>query len=120
MSMCFVRRAAVVLFVWAVLTVAMLSLLPASQVPAISVWDKAQHAAAYAALGLLGGLGFRPGIGLIARLGLIGGVLEIAQHFTPGRSPSLLDEVTNILGAAAGVGLAKLLRLQMQRRSRTS
>jgi VanZ family protein len=116
----FVQRVAVVLFACALLTVALLSLLPASQVPAISLWDKAQHAAAYVTLGLIGGLGFTPGVGLIAGLGLIGGVLEIAQHFTPGRSPSLLDEVTNILGAAAGVGLAKLLRFQMQRRSRTS
>ncbi len=93
------------------LAVITLSLLPGPYLPqqAFSLWDKAQHALGFAALGLSGGLAYpdrlaRLGTGLL----LLGGAIELAQHATGWRYGDWADLLADVVGLVAGLMLAWL------------
>ena len=116
-----IRTLARMVFVAGVLAVVALSLLPQESLPDLGLWDKLNHAMAYAALALAGGLGFTGlrslllvGIGLL----ILGAGLEIAQAALPSRSPSANDALANLigisLGSIAAVGVSALLQKRAQ------
>ena len=109
---------AAIAFAVACIAVAILSLLPGREMPSLDVWDKAQHFAAYAALGGLGALAFwRPDrswpLPLTACLALLGVALELGQAFSPGRQPETGDAIANVLGAGTGVVLMRSIFLPL-------
>ncbi len=67
-----------------------------------------EHAAAYAGTALLAGLGFsRHGLSRTAAMLVVcAGVLELLQHFAPGRHPGLDGWLASAIGVLAGIGLA--------------
>lgn len=81
-------------------------------------WDKANHAIAFCALGLTSRLGFPGGrwrwVSLMAWLMAVGGLIEVVQHFVPGRDADAADLVADAIGAVggllAGAALAWLAR----------
>lgn len=78
-------------------------------VASIHVQDKVLHFVAYVLLASFSVLGIRGKLEAFVAAGsmtLLGLLLEIAQHFVPGRSPEVADEVANILGVACGIALA--------------
>ena len=80
--------------------------------------DKAAHFVAYTMLGVLAMFSFQRRIQAMpaaASMVLLGGLLELAQKYAPGRSPEVADEVANLLGVACGVLLAILARAIMVR-----
>ena len=84
-----------------VLGVVVGSLLPGSEVPAVSVSDKLQHFAAYALLALwFGGLSHREAHGWVAlALLLLGALMEVLQGVLPlHRTADLRDLLANALG----------------------
>lgn len=96
------------------IVVAVLSLLPVDFLPpqTLNVWDKAQHALAFACLALLG---LQPYPTRPWRLALwllaYGGAIEILQSVTGWRYGDWLDWLADGLGIATGVLLWHLLRL---------
>jgi VanZ family protein len=98
-----------ILFLLAVATVTVLSLLPQQELPKIGVSDKVEHALAYFALAILGSFGFRERRSLLYLFVLLcamGGVIELLQAFSPGRSPDVVDALADGAGVAAGVLIA--------------
>lgn len=94
--------------VWAALVV-ILSVLPGRVMPGkvIPGLDKIAHFVFYAVLALLAQRAARKlhltsWVALTVSCGLFGAVLELVQHFMPGRSMSVADMLANFLGAAAG------------------
>jgi hypothetical protein len=77
-------------FAIATLMVAVLSLLPGNDLPAVGISDKFEHIIAYAVLALLGGLAI-PGATVLLAVGLsaLGVAMEICQMVVPGRSARL-------------------------------
>lgn len=114
------RRAAAVLFWLAFLGVALFSLLPASEMPSTGMWDKAEHALAYAVLGGLAALaGARPNWVAALAATAVGALLELGQMMVPGRSASLADLAADALGATIGVlGVMIVARLASMRSAR--
>jgi len=97
-------------FALGVVTVAVLSLLPQDVMPKVELSDKVGHFIAYAAIAAAGLLGWRTAAAPVAIASiLLGGALEIAQMFVPGRSAELLDFVVDAGGVAAGMLLAGFL-----------
>jgi len=84
------------------------------------LWDKPLHLTAYLLLFLLGTPLLAPGerrsmAWLAAGVFAYGALLELGQHFVPGRDMSAGDLLANGLGVAAGWGLS-ILGLVRQRR----
>jgi VanZ family protein len=107
-----------ILFGLAATVVAVLSLLPAHDLPKVAVSDKIEHAGAYFVLAILGGLGLRKRRGLLLLFILLcamGGVIELLQAFSPGRSPDIFDALANGTGAAAGTLVALLFGFRRRR-----
>lgn len=105
------RQAARIAFVIGIAVVTWFSLVPGESLPAIGVWDKAQHMVTYAALGACGAFGFprtRTVVMVVVSLAVFGCVLESIQELIPGRAASANDALANALGAAAGSGAARL------------
>ena len=98
------RRACRSLFLVALLTVALASLLPEGTVGAIPrPWDKVAHFGAWFLLAALAALGWPRWRGLaLVGLPLAGLTMEAAQALTPAREFSWADALAN----AAGVGVA--------------
>jgi VanZ family protein len=95
-----------ILFFLAAAAVAALSLLPQGDLPKVAVSDKLEHALSYFVLAILGSFAFRERrrlLYLFILLCAMGGVIELLQAFSPGRSPDLIDAIANGTGAAAGV-----------------
>lgn len=95
---------------WAlVLGVAVLSLLPGQYLPpqTASIWDKAQHASAFAALGAWG-LRVYPRQPRRVLMGLLafGGAIELAQSCTTWRLGDWQDWLADAVGLALGSMLA--------------
>lgn len=95
---------------WALaLAVAVLSLLPGEYLPpqTVSIWDKAQHASAFAALGAWGLLVYprRPWAVLLGLLAF-GGAIELAQASTTWRFGDWEDLFADAVGLALGGALA--------------
>jgi VanZ family protein len=92
-------------FVIGVIAIGVLSLLPATQAPSLFP-DKFEHLAAYALVGLVGGLAFptrRATILLIVGLLMLAIALEIGQEFVPGRATDVADAVFSGLGACCAL-----------------
>ena len=106
--------------VWAVLICCVVigSLLPAANplmvaIGHLHIWDKLQHFGAYLALSILPVIGFRDkrrGIVVGLSMFLLGVLLELGQHFSPGRSVEPGDVLANGLGVTCGAVLGSLLR----------
>jgi VanZ family protein len=101
-----------VLFALGVAAVVYLSVVPTTSLPAVSIWDKAQHALAYFCVMAAGALGFRRqrtrvllAIGLVA----LGGGLELLQTQLPMRQGTLGDAIANALGVIAGFAVLHAL-----------
>jgi VanZ family protein len=91
------------------------SLVPATQLESLSGVlpsnDKLVHYASYAGLGGLSLLSFARRRGILCALSMIplGVLLEVFQHFSPGRTPEFLDAVANTLGVFSGIAVVILL-----------
>lgn len=48
---------------------------------------------------------------------LYGAILELLQHFVPGRTPSWGDEIANVLGVGIGLGLGFLVKFLTHKKS---
>ena len=95
-----------------------LTLSPAAYLPqqAFSLWDKAQHALAFAALAVLGALAYPRRVGLLAAsLLAFGGAIELAQAATGWRSGDWADWLADAVGLVAGLALAALSRCVVAR-----
>lgn len=96
---------------WALLLcVAVLSLMPTGYLPpqVFSLWDKAQHALAFAALAALGLRAYpRHPWPLAAGLLLFGAGIELAQAATGWRHGEWGDWLADAVGLAAGAALAR-------------
>lgn len=94
------------LFVLLLAAVIYLSIAPGEATPTAGLfWDKAQHAIAYAVLGLAGLAAFGGRWPVLVALLVVSGGLEIAQALTPfGRQGDLRDMAAN----AGGLLLALL------------
>jgi VanZ family protein len=100
------RRIARILFTLAALAVSALSLLPQLDLPKVGVSDKFEHVTSYLVLALVGSFAIRAQRGLpllFVFLCAMGGVLELLQAYSPGRTPDIADAVADAVGAAVGV-----------------
>jgi VanZ family protein len=100
------RRIARVLFLLAAAVVTVLSLLPQQDLPKVGVSDKIEHLLSYFVLAILGSFAVRERRSLLYLFVLLcamGGVIELLQAFSPGRSPDIVDALVDGAGAAAGV-----------------
>ena len=94
--------------------VLVLSLLPAEHLPArgpFNLWDKAQHALAFAMLTVLGLIAWpQPALRwqLLLSLVALGGAIEVAQHLSGWRHGEWADAAADAVGVAL-VGLVRLL-----------
>lgn len=113
------------LFWIAVVTLAVMSLLPGERLPAFtaSIWDKAQHAGGFALLAVLGLWGYA-GFRIERRvhvwrvlLGLMvfGIAIEFAQATTGWRHGDFQDALADAVGLAAGWVIVLLIRKRLTR-----
>ena len=112
------RTLILVLWVFLICCVVVGELLPAASpvmvaIGRLHIWDKLQHFGAYLALSSLPVIGFRDkrrGIVVGLSMFLLGVLLELGQHFSPGRSVELGDVIANGAGVSCGVLLAFPIR----------
>ena len=101
------------LFWLLLITIVVLSLLPASELPGgiFNFWDKAQHAMAYAVLAVLAVRAYpgQPRLRTSTGLLLLGAVLELAQAASGLRYGEWSDLLANGLGIALGMALVQWL-----------
>jgi VanZ family protein len=106
-------------FAW-LTTITVLSLIPHPPVPeqGFLAWDKFQHASAYGVLTFLGAMAFsfnrcssgRRFLAAALLAVVVGGLMELAQGgFTATRNADWGDLLADAVGAAAVVGLARLV-----------
>ena len=93
-----------------------------SLAPVLPSNDKLLHFGAYAGLAFLSLLAFTGIRGLVFALLLLplGALLEFGQHFSPGRTADLLDELANTCGVFTGIALGLLLPALLLRRAQLS
>ena len=107
----------------AAIVIAAASLSPQSPAIETGFGDKLDHLAAYSVLSLLVALGWSgrvaPGVIVGAAVGF-GGLLELLQHFSPGRQADWADFAVNSLGALIGLAVAILVRRMLTAFVRTS
>lgn len=85
--------------------------MPPSQLPeqAFSIWDKAQHAAGFLVLTLLGLMGyFRQPKAVVMGLFAYGALIELAQAWSGWRSGDPQDWLADATGIVAGIALFRL------------
>ena len=112
------RTLILVLWIFLICCVVVGELLPAASpvmvaIGRLHIWDKLQHFGAYLALSSLPVIGFRDkrrGIVVGLSMFLLGVLLELGQHFSPGRSVELGDVIANGAGVSCGVLLAFPIR----------
>jgi VanZ family protein len=112
-----IRRAGVWLFLPALAVVAWGELRPNPGGIEDGIWDKVLHFTAYFGLALLATLGWglrRSLVWVFLGVSVLGGALELLQLYV-GRDGEWLDQLANMLGAAAGMGLA-IIYLAIPRR----
>jgi VanZ family protein len=112
------RRIARVLFLLAAAVVTVLSLLPQQDLPKVGVSDKIEHLLSYFVLAILGSFAVRERRSLLYLFVLLcamGGVIELLQAFSPGRSPDIVDALVDGAGAAAGVLIGAAFALVRRR-----
>lgn len=81
-------------------------------VVAIAHYDKLLHFAIHAANAMVAAMAFpavRVYIVALLLLFLLGPLIEMLQHFVPGRDASALDQVANTAGLLSGALLSRLL-----------
>jgi VanZ family protein len=107
--------------------IVLLSVIPGESFPklGISYADLAVHFAMYAVLAAAMSHGARwpcltCWVIVTAACGALGGLLELVQHFVPGRATSLTDAVANLAGAAAGSAAHVRLRSWWASRGRAA
>ena len=93
---------------WAcVIALAVLSLLPADEMVRTSLGGHAEHAIAYTGTALLTGLGYPARVyRSVLLLVAYAGVLELLQHFSPGRHSAIEDWLASSIGIVAGARAA--------------
>ena len=104
------RTLILVLWIFLICCVVVGELLPAASpvmvaIGRLHIWDKLQHFGAYLALSSLPVIGFRDkrrGIVVGLSMFLLGVLLELGQHFSPGRSVELGDVLANGVGVSCG------------------
>ncbi len=104
---------------WAgVAFVAWQSLVPKGWAIDISLPDTAQHFLAYLILGIIFAVSSHPmhRVTYAVCLAALASGIELLQHFSPGREPSLLDAANSMAGAVIGLLLAAACRRLWQRR----
>lgn len=105
--------AARVLLPIALIAITTLALIPQSEVPVTTLWDKADHALAFLVLGLLAHRAFIdvrfPTVIAPALLGY-GALLEILQALTPTRVGSFSDLVADMVGVLLAFVCIRLYR----------
>jgi VanZ family protein len=95
---------------WACLAVvAVLSLTPSAAIVRTGMGGHAEHAVAYAGTAFLTAAAYGSRIRIVAALLVYAGILELLQHFSPGRTPSVVDYIFSAGGIGAGVGALALL-----------
>lgn len=96
-----------------------MSLTPQPRGPALP-WDKANHALAFAVLGLCGHFALREHRHgrrwLVLGLGLLGVGIEWGQLYVPGRAAELADIAADGVGIALGLALASAASTRLDRR----
>ena len=114
------RTLAIGVFILALVVVAVLMLTPAAALPKTDIWDKLEHAAAFAGLTVLGFLASPErkcawwlALGLVA----FGSVCETLQMFVPGRDASIEDAIANLTGVLIVSGSWRLAHRAMDWRS---
>ena len=115
-------RALRLIWLAALATVIVGSVLPAQSVAMrlidrAGISDKVEHFTAYAVLAALASLDrfrCRRLRATIASLFLLGGLLELAQLFSPGRTCDWHDLLANSCGILAGVVLVRVARLALR------
>lgn len=97
---------------WAcVLTVVILSLMPREDYPSTGMGGHLEHMVAYAGTALFVGLSYLPQKSvweLLGSLAGLAGMLELLQHFSPGRHPGIGDFAASSTGASIGILFAIL------------
>lgn len=98
------------LFFAALAVVAVLSLLPAADLPDPGISDKLSHFLVYGALAVLGRAAYlrAPWAPILIGLVLYGVLMEGLQGFVPSRTVSGLDALANALGVMSGYALIVL------------
>jgi VanZ family protein len=112
------RRLARILFLLAAAAITVLSLLPQHDLPKVGVSDKLEHLLSYFVLAILGSFAVRERRSLLylfVLLCVMGGVIELLQAFSPGRSPDIVDAIADGAGAAAGVLIGAAFALVRRR-----
>jgi len=103
------------------LSVILLSVIPAEAFPNLRLPETLGHMAAYAALALTGGIAYRSARSifmLAAGLALLGAGLELVQAFLPSRDASGYELLANMVGIALGSASAILTNMFINRYSR--
>lgn len=98
----------------AIAAVGVLSLTPVDRLPPriFDIWDKAQHAAGFAVLALLGRLAYPPRLKKLATgLLVYGALIEFAQAATGWRQGDFNDWLADAVGTLIGVTLFRLFFL---------
>src|SRR3954447_22837734 len=123
------RSLAIVLWLAMLMIVAVGELLPGQSEPMIwlsrsHLSDKFMHLTAYAAVAWIAAAAMDTGLMLVcvAFSECVGIVLEVAQHYIPGRSTDVYDVVANTVGVLVGVGcgmwvVGSFLKTKAQARS---
>lgn len=107
-------------FAIGLVAVIVLSLLPSNTLPSLDLWDKIEHAVAYALLAATGCVGFglmapRTQFAVLVGLTAMGGLIELAQPLS-GRTASIEDMLANVIGIALGWLMARSVSLVLRRR----
>lgn len=105
------------LYALAVGVLAYLCLAPSNDLPSVNIWDKAEHAIAWAVLAGSGLVLFPRQPGRVALFALAFGILiEIAQGDMPfGRDMDWRDFVADAVGVSASLALYALVRRARRR-----
>ena len=104
-------------FGFGVLGLIIVSLLPGQFVPVL-MNDKLEHFVAYLVLALIGSAVFRTKRGALSLFGFLCGLavlLEVGQHFSPGRTMDAVDAAAGWAGASFALLPALTQRLRLPR-----
>ena len=96
------------------------ALAPSEHLPELahSIWDKAEHAAAFGVLYLLGHWVYtRRRVVLVCSLLVFGAAIEVAQAATGWRMGDVADWAADAVGVVLAVGIATVWDLAIARRS---
>jgi VanZ family protein len=117
------RRRGQVRWLWLAALVVVItgSLLPADSTPMnaldlLGISDKVEHFSAYFGLAFLALTGFErrgQALAIAASMVLLGGALELLQHFSPGRTPDSYDALANAAGAVVGILIGAVARQRL-------